>query len=225
MEINTVYYDTYTHWNKFSQYTTNPIFLEWLDLWYTWHGIEDKDVPLMSALIKAYSGSMLTRHVLAIESGENTVSKIIGRASNHGRNHATWWCVLHDCVASSVLLMAPLISLAENKTLEELYILRLASGKKWHYVISDKYVQPNTKLCFGMHSNDVVIYDLILPTLMKFSDVHLHSNLIVTYCENVYEYFDIMGGTCLLLGKKYTHLPKLFTDHIARRRLVMRSKV
>jgi hypothetical protein len=220
MSVPCIYFDTYTNWEKFSKYTTNPTFLEFVDLWKIWSSINnDEDVPLMQSFAKImdyeYGKPYEARRENALELTDaelEEIDSIIKCALTHGKEHPSWWCPFHDCVESSALLMAPLVAMAENKSLESVYICNIHIGKISHQVVCNKFIEPGTELDFNFDSNtpnddSIVIYDLIFPTVAKIcKDFNICKTGKVVGCNNFYKNFVGMNYTCMLKDRQYNHL-------------------
>jgi hypothetical protein len=231
MSISAIYYDTYTNWEKFSKYTSNPTFLECVDLWKKWGGTNnDKDVPLMQIFSEVLGYEYGKPYKFT---GQNMyeltgtelmeIDSIIKCALTHGKDHPSWWCSFHDCVESSALLMAPLVAMAENKPLESVYICNIHTGQNSHQVVSNKFIEPGTELDFNFDSNtpnddSIVIYDLIFPTVAKIcKDFNISKTAKVADCRNFYEDFVGMNYKCLLKDQIYHHLYTIIDQNIVQK--------
>jgi len=186
-----IYYDTFTGWDKFQKFLDDPLFLKHFEL-YKWWLSSNFDIN-KTPLMEIFHNYLLSHGALDDnEKKENMI--VIKNAKKCDKSHPYWWCSLHDCVGSNSILMASLLSLADKKEFDDIYILNIKFPDGTladHQVVSDKYIEPNTiiNIEHGINTtNKYVIYDLIHPIHNKINNSLNFNNITnctVTYCETI----------------------------------------
>jgi hypothetical protein len=186
------YYDTFSGWDKFQKHLEDPAFLKHLELYKWWNNVnfDIHKTPLMQSFHE-----FMILHMELNEKEEKEINLVIENALKYDKSHPYWWCSLHDCVESSSILMATLLSLADEKTFDEFYILNIEFPGRIldkHQVVCNKYIEPNTMINIehgtNNNNNEYVIYDLIHPIYNKidnsfnFTDIKYCN---VTWCDTV----------------------------------------